>query len=78
MRAPVLVGSISLIAELSVLTLTSVDWLQVPLKYYLMTVGALLLIIFGTLEYRREQFLLMRRRFQERRDSAREQFGEWR
>lgn len=78
MRAPVLVGAISLITELSVLTLTSVDWLQVPLKYYLMTVGALLLIIFGTLEYRREQFLVMRKRFQERRDSVREQFGEWR
>jgi hypothetical protein len=78
MRAPVLVGFITLITELSVLTLTSVDWLQVPLKYYLMTVGALLLIIFGTLEYRREQFLLMRKRFQERRDRAREQFGAWR
>jgi uncharacterized membrane protein len=78
MRAPVIVGSVSLLAELAVLTLTSVDWLQVPLKYYLITVGALLLIIFGTLEYRREQFLLVRKRFQERRDSMREQFGEWR
>ncbi|MCA1557202.1 MAG: hypothetical protein LC731_01525, partial [Acidobacteria bacterium] len=57
MRAPVVVGFATLIIELSVLTLTSVDWLQVPLKYYLITVGALLLIIFGTLEYRREQFL---------------------
>lgn len=78
MRAPVIVGSIVLLLELSVLTLTTVDWLQVPLKYYLMTVGALLLIIFGTLEYRREQFLIMRKRFQERRDLMREQFGEWR
>lgn len=78
MRAPVITGSVTLITELAVLTLTTVDWLQVPLKYYLMTVGALLLIIFGTLEYRREQFLLMRKRFQERRDSVREQFGEWR
>jgi hypothetical protein len=77
-RAPVLVGSTALITELVVLTLTSVNWLQVPLKYYLMVVGALLLIIFGTLEYRREQFLMMRRRFQERRDSMRERFGEWR
>lgn len=78
MRAPVITGSVALIMELSVLTLTTVDWLQVPLKYYLMTVGALLLIIFGTLEYRREQFLLMRKRFQERRNLMREQFGEWR
>jgi hypothetical protein len=78
MRAPVIIGTAALITELSVLTLTTVDWLQVPLKYYLMTVGALLLIIFGTLEYRREQFLLMRKRFQERRDAVREQFGEWR
>ena len=78
MRAPVLTGSASLLAELSVITLTSVQWLQVPLKYYLMTVGALLLVIFGTLEYRREQFMLMRKRLQERRDSVRERFGEWR
>ncbi|HKS29536.1 MAG TPA: hypothetical protein VJS44_17035 [Pyrinomonadaceae bacterium] len=78
MRAPVIVGSVALVTELAVITLTSVDWLQVPLKYYLITVGALLLLIFGTLEYRREQFLLMRRRFQQRRDSMREQFGEWR
>lgn len=78
MRAPVIVGSVSLVAELTVLTLTSVDWLQVPLKYYLITVGALLLLIFGTLEYRREQFLLLRKRFHERRERVREQFGEWR
>jgi hypothetical protein len=78
MRAPVMAGSVSLILELSVLTLTSVNWLQVPLKYYLMTVGALLLIIFGTLEYRREQFMRLRQRFQDRRDHMREQFGEWR
>lgn len=78
MRAPVIVGSVSVITELAVVTLTSVDWLQVPLKYYLITAGALLLLIFGTLEYRREQFLLMRKRFQERRDSMRGQFGGWR
>jgi hypothetical protein len=78
MRAPVIVGSVSLITELAVLTLTSVDWLQVPLKYYLITVGALLLLIFGTLEYRREQFLLLRKRFQERKDLMRGQFSEWR
>lgn len=78
MRAPVLVGAATLITELVILTLTTVDWLQVPLKYYLITVGALLLIVFGTLEYRREQFLAVRQRFQERRDRMREQFGEWR
>jgi hypothetical protein len=78
MRAPVLAGFVTLVTELSVIALTSVNWLQVPLKYYLITVGALLLIIFGTLEYRREQFLLLRKRFQDRRDRAREQFGEWR
>lgn len=78
MRAPVLVGAAALITELTALTLTSVDWLQVPLKYYLITVGALLLIIFGTLEYKREQFLLMRQRLRERRDRAREQFNGWR
>jgi hypothetical protein len=78
MRAPVLAGSITLIVELVVLTLTSVDWLQVPIKYYLMTVGALLFVTFGALEYRREQFLLMHKRFQERRDYMRQQFGGWR
>jgi hypothetical protein len=77
-RAPVIVGSVSLVTELVVLTLTSVDWLQVPLKYYLIVVGALMFIIFGTLEWRREQFLMMRKRFQERRERVREQFGEWR
>jgi hypothetical protein len=78
MRAPVLAGSITLIVELVVLTLTSVDWLQVPIKYYLITVGALLFVTFGALEYRREQFLLMHKRFQERRDYMRQQFGGWR
>ncbi len=78
MRAPVLVGASVLVVDLSVVTLTTVDWLQVPLKYYLISVGALLLVIFGTLEYRREQFLLMRKRLQEQRRRAREEFGEWR
>ena len=78
MRAPVLVGVSALVLDLAVVTLTTVDWLQVPLKYYLISVGALLLVIFGTLEYRREQFLLMRKRLQERRSRMREEFGEWR
>jgi hypothetical protein len=78
LRAPLLVGAFTLVAELCVLALTSVDWLQVPLKYYLITVGTLLLVIFGLLEYRREQFLLMRQRFSERRRQLSEEFGEWR
>ncbi|MGB7922052.1 MAG: hypothetical protein WCF57_02280 [Pyrinomonadaceae bacterium] len=78
LRAPVLVGVCALTLELSALTLTSVDWLQVPLKYYLVTVGALMVIVFGTFEYLREKILLARRRFNEQRDYARERFGEWR
>lgn len=78
LRAPVLVGVVALALELAALTLTSVDWLQVPLKYYLITVGALMLIIFWMFEYRSEQIQLARRRFNEQRDYARERFGEWR
>lgn len=78
LRAPVLVGAATLAAELTVLALTSVDWLQVPLKYYLITVGALFLFVFGMIEYRRDQLLLMRQRFHERREYMRERFGEWR
>jgi hypothetical protein len=78
LRAPVLVGVFALTLELVALTLTSVDWLQVPLKYYLITVGALMLIVFWMFEYRSEQILLARRRFNEQRNHARERFGEWR
>jgi hypothetical protein len=78
LRAPVLVGTFTLMIELAALALTSVDWLQVPLKYYLMTVGALMLLVFWMFEYRREQILLTRKRFSERREYARERFGEWR
>ena len=78
LRAPLLVGAATLAAELTVLALTSVDWLQVPLKYYLITVGALFLFVFGMIEYRRDQLLLMRRRFNERREYMRERFGGWR
>ncbi|HMF56766.1 MAG TPA: hypothetical protein VK619_10520, partial [Pyrinomonadaceae bacterium] len=35
LRAPIIVGAITLGIELMALTLTSVDWLQVPLKVYL-------------------------------------------
>jgi hypothetical protein len=76
-RAPVLVGTVSLGLELAALTLTSIDWLQVPLKIYLISMGALISLIFGLLEFRREKILSMRKRFQERRDYARERFGEW-
>jgi hypothetical protein len=76
-RAPLLVGAVSLASELLLLSLTSVDWLQIPLKVYLISVGALILVFWGLLEFRREQILLMRRRFNERREYARERFGEW-
>lgn len=78
LRAPVIIGGATLLLELLALALTSVDWLQVPLKFYLITVGALMLIVFWLFEYRREQILLVRRRLDERRTYAREQFGEWR
>jgi hypothetical protein len=77
LRAPLLVGAVSLASELLLLSLTSVDWLQIPLKVYLISVGALILVFWGLLEFRREQILLMRRRFNERREYARERFGEW-
>jgi len=78
LRAPLLVGAVSLASELLLLSLTSVDWLQIPLKVYLISVGALILVFWGLLEFRREQILLMRQRFDERREYARERFGEWR
>ncbi len=77
LRAPVLVGALVLALELAALALTSVGWLQIPLKVYLISTGALILLIWGLLEFRHEQILLMRRRFNERRDLARERFGEW-
>ncbi|HKR01711.1 MAG TPA: hypothetical protein VJT09_13615, partial [Pyrinomonadaceae bacterium] len=77
LRAPVLVGASVLSLELVVLALTSVEWLQIPLKVYLMTTGALILLIWGLLEFRREQILRLRQRLNERRESAREQFGAW-
>jgi hypothetical protein len=78
LRAPLLVGAVSLALELAALALTSIDWMQVPLKIYLISTGALISLIFGLLEFRREQVLSMRKRFQERREHARERFGEWR
>ena len=78
LRAPLLTGAVALGLELAALALTTIDWLQVPLKIYLISMGALISLIFGLLEFRREQILLMRKRFQERRAHARERFGQWR
>ena len=77
LRAPLLVGTLSLVMELLSLALTTVDWLEIPLKIYLMSVGALILIVWGLLEFRREQILMMRQRLNKRREYARERFGEW-
>jgi hypothetical protein len=77
LRALVLVGAVSLLVELSALALTSVDWLQIPLKVYLVSTGALILLIWGLLEFRREQILSVRRRLHEQRETARERIGEW-
>lgn len=78
LRAPLLVGLLSLALELTALALKSINWLQVPLKIYLISTGALILVVWGLLEFRREQILSMRKHIQERRDYARERFGEWR
>jgi hypothetical protein len=78
LRAPVLVGATTLIIELAALALTSVDWLQVPLKIYLVTVGALLALVGWMFEYRREQLIVLRARLNTQRETARERFGEWR
>jgi uncharacterized membrane protein len=78
LRAPVVNGIITLLLELFALALTSVHWLQVPLKVYLITAGVLSLIIWGVFEYRREQLLLVRQRLHERGARARERFEEWR
>ncbi len=78
LRAPVLVGASALTLELTSLSLTSVEWLQIPLKAYLIGVGALILLVWGLLEFRREQLLQLRERLNERRAEARERFGEWR
>ena len=77
LRAPILVGASTLALELSALALTSVGWLQIPLKVYLISTGALILLIWGLLEFRHEQILLMRKRFNEHREMARARFGEW-
>jgi hypothetical protein len=78
LRAPASIGGAALLAELLVLTLTSVDWAQVPLKIYLVATGALIVFVCWCLEFRREQLLLVRKRINERRVAARERFGEWR
>ncbi len=77
LRAPVIIGATALALELSSLALTSVDWVQIPLKVYLISTGALILLIWGLLEFRHEQILRVRERLNERRETARERFGEW-
>jgi hypothetical protein len=78
LRAPVVVGTITLVVELVALALTSVNWLQVPLKVYLITAGVLIIVVWGIFEYRREQLLLMRQRLHEQSALARERFNGWR
>ena len=77
LRAPVIVGAITLMLELALLTVTSVHWLQVPLWKYLVTVGVLILIVWGAIENRREQLLALRARLQERREHVLDEFGRW-
>jgi hypothetical protein len=77
LRAPVIVGALGLALELLALALTTVDWLQIPLKVYLISTGGLILLVWGLLEFRHEQILLVRKRLNERREAARERFGEW-
>lgn len=78
LRAPVIIGGSTLLIELMALTLTSVDWLQVPLKIYLVTVGALFALVGWLFEYRREQLLVLRSRLNARREMARHRFAGWR
>jgi hypothetical protein len=78
LRAPVINGVVTLLLELIALALTSVRWLQVPLKVYLITAGGVSIVVWGVFEYRREQLLLVRQRLHERGAQARERFEEWR
>jgi hypothetical protein len=78
LRAPVSVGVVTLLSELLVLTVTSVEWTQVPLKVYLGTVGSLLMLAGWMLGFRREKLISMRERFQEQREHMQERFGGWR
>ena len=78
LRAPMIVGLITLVTELAALALKSVDWLQVPVKVYLITVGSLLALAGWMLEFRREQLAALRDRLNRRRDLARERFKKWR
>ncbi len=77
LRAPVINGVVTLLLELIALALTSVRWLQVPLKVYLITAGGVSIVVWGVFEYRREQLLLVRQRLHERGAQARERFEEW-
>jgi hypothetical protein len=78
LRGPVTVGIVTLLTELLVLTVTSVEWTQVPLKVYLGTVGSLLMLAGWMLGFRREQLITMRDRLNEQREHMQERFGQWR
>lgn len=78
LRAPALVGGTTLVLELMLLALTSVNWLQVPLKIYLGCVGSALVIAVWMLEFRREHVAAIRSRFQRERRRARSRFERWR
>jgi hypothetical protein len=78
LRAPVSVGIVTLLTELLVLTVTSVQWTQVPLKVYLGSVGSLLMLAGWMLGFRREQLINMRDRLRQRREHVRQRFGQWR
>ena len=72
LRAPVITGATSLGLELLALGVTSVRWLQIPLKVYLITAGSLILLIWGLLEFRHEQIVRVRQRLSESRENVRE------
>jgi hypothetical protein len=78
LRAPVVVGIITLVLELVALTLTSVHWLQVPIWIYLTTAGVIIMTVWGMFEYQRERVIQMRQRLHERGAQARASFSEWR
>lgn len=78
LRAPVVMGTMTLLLELAALTLTSVDWLQLPLWIYLITAGVIIMTVWGMFEYHRERVIRIRQRLNERRAQARASFSQWR
>jgi hypothetical protein len=78
LRAPAIIGTITLLLELAALALTSVHWLQVPIWIYLITAGVIIMTVWGMFEYHRERVVAMRQRLHERGAQARASFNEWR